>query len=107
MRFIHEYSSRWLDFVKYFSHVNDQRIEGERKYMESNMIGEEIMTLDIGLGNEEKDHENLPKFDDEQPINKSKVPEERRNPDEQPLLRDHYDASEVAKGLEEKEEEEK
>lgn len=78
MRFIHEYSSRWLDFVKYFSHINDQRIEGERKYMESNMIGEEIMTLDIGLGNEEKDTENLPKFDDEQPINKSKIPEERR-----------------------------
>jgi hypothetical protein len=60
MRFIHEYSSKWLEFVKYFSHINDQRIEGERKYMESNLIGEEIMTLDIGLGGEEKDTDNLP-----------------------------------------------
>jgi len=36
MRFIHEYSSRWLDYVKYFSAVNDQRIDGEKKFMESN-----------------------------------------------------------------------
>lgn len=35
MRFIHEYSSKWLDFIKYFSPINDQRLEGERKFIAS------------------------------------------------------------------------
>jgi hypothetical protein len=34
--------------------------------MDVNQIGEEIMTLDIGLDQGEKDTDNLPKFDEEE-----------------------------------------
>jgi hypothetical protein len=89
MRFVHEYSSKWLDFVKYFSTINDQRIDGEKKFVELNQIGEEIMNLDIGLDQDgEKDTDNLPTFDDEDPINKSKT-------SEQPLISAEYDADKV------------
>lgn len=60
------------------------------------------MTLDIGFGNEEKDCDNLPKFDEDELVKaRGSI---MAKAEDRPLLTQEYDANEVSNAIKEPEE---